>query len=574
MRLQISKSKNAESFYIVESTYVNGKRSNKVVEKLGTRKELEEKLGPDVDIVAWGKDRAKELTELKKSGKFTQASVNFYLNQLVEKDKMVTCRCSYLYIQKLLAKLGIFQICDDVAARKKFDFDLGEILSHLVACRVLYPASKCSSYEYAKSFIEPPSYGLHDIYRALEVLAQEANRILSDLYLNSLDLVQRNDKVLYFDCTNYFFEIDQEDELRKYGFSKEHRPNPIVQMGMFLDGNGFPLSFSLSPGNTNEQTMLQPLEKKILEDFSISKLVVCTDAGLSSLANRKFNSIHNRAFITTQSIKKLKGYLKDWALELKGWFLLGDDSGKTYDLSKIDESMHRDSIFYKHRWINDDGLEQKLIVSYSPKMKKYQRGIREKQIQRSIKLIDQGEKRIETKGPNDVRRFIKKQSVTEEGEIADIKSYSLDEEAILKEEVYDGFYGVCTNLEGRAEEILGICKNRWMIEDAFRTMKTEFKARPVYLRREDRIYAHFLTCFIALLVYKILDEKLAHQFTISEVLKELRAMDMYLVQDLYIPTYTRTDFTDALHEFIGFRTDNQAVLASEMRKIIKESKKM
>lgn len=573
MRLQISKSKNAESFYIVESTYVNGKRSNKVVEKLGTRKELEEKLGPDVDIVAWGKDRAKELTELKKSGKITQASVNFYLNQLVEKDKMVTCRCSYLYIQKLLAKLGIFQICDDVAARKKFDFDLGEILSHLVACRVLYPASKCSSYEYAKSFIEPPSYGLHDIYRALEVLAQEANRILSDLYLNSLDLVQRNDKVLYFDCTNYFFEIDQEDELRKYGFSKEHRPNPIVQMGMFLDGNGFPLSFSLSPGNTNEQTMLQPLEKKILEDFSISKLVVCTDAGLSSLANRKFNSIHNRAFITTQSIKKLKGYLKDWALELKGWFLLGDDSGKTYDLSKIDESMHRDSIFYKHRWINDDGLEQKLIVSYSPKMKKYQRGIREKQIQRSIKLIDQGEKRIETKGPNDVRRFIKKQSVTEEGEIADIKSYSLDEEAILKEEVYDGFYGVCTNLEGRAEEILGICKNRWMIEDAFRTMKTEFKARPVYLRREDRIYAHFLTCFIALLVYKILDEKLAHQFTISEVLKELRAMDMYLVQDLYIPTYTRTDFTDALHEFIGFRTDNQAVLASEMRKIIKESKK-
>lgn len=573
MRVQVSKSKNAESFYIVESTYVNGKRSNKVVERLGTRKDLEDKLGPGVDVLQWAKDYAKELTDLKDAGQLGQANINFYLNQIIDKDSESSYHASYLFLQKIFSSLGLFDICKDISSKYKFDFDLGEILSHLVFARILYPCSKLSCYEFAMGFLEKPTYQLQHIYRALEVLAKESDFILANVYANSTSLVKRNNMVLFFDCTNYFFEIGLEDDFRKYGYSKEHRPNPIVQMAMFLDGNGLPLSFSLDAGNTNEQLMLRPLEKKILKDFNLSKFVVCTDAGLSSNANRKFNSFADRAFITTQSIKKLKSYLKDWALDPKGWYLMGGNGKKLYDISQIDEEKHRNSSFYKSRWINDNDLEQNLIISFSPKSKFYQRNVRERQIQRSIKVINQGEKKIETKGPNDVRRFIKRVSVTEDGELAQIKRYSIDENIIYEEEKYDGFYGICTNLEASCEQVIKISKQRWMIEEAFRAMKTEFKARPVYLQRKDRIQAHFLTCFLALLIYKILDEKLARKYTIEETLKELRKMDMVLIKDLYIPTYKRTEFTDALHELMDFRTDKEATPASEMRKIIKETKK-
>lgn len=379
-----------------------------------------------------------------------------------------------------------------------------------------------------------------------------------------------------------FFEIEQEEGFKQYGPSKEHRPNPIIQMGLFMDGDGIPLAFSINRGNMNEQVTLKPLEKRIISDFELSKFVVCTDAGLASLDNRKFNNIAGRSFITTQSIKKLKKHLKNWALDTNGWKLPGSD--KTYDISTFDEIIEKatkeekaqiiSKVFYKERWIKEDDFEQRLIVTYSVKYRDYQRKIRNSQIERAQKLVDNSPENIEKCRQNDYKRFIHKTTCTKDGEVADNKIYSIDNDTILQEEAFDGFYGVCTSLEDSISEIIKVNHRRWEIEECFRIMKSEFKARPVFLKNDDRIEAHFITCFISLIIYRLLEKRLGEKFTCREMVSGLKDMNFFEVKgEGYVPTYTRTDFTDTLHETFGFRTDYQIVSTQNMKKIFKTTQK-
>lgn len=468
-------------------------------------------------------------------------------------------------------------ICKEISKKYKFEFDLNNILSRLIYGRIIFPSSKLATHELSKSFIEAPSFELHDIYRALEIIAKETDYIQSELYKNSKDIIERNTKILYYDCTNYFFELEQEDGLKQYGPSKEHRPNPIVQMGLFMDGNGIPLAFNITPGNTNEQITLKPLEEKIIKDFELSKFVVCTDAGLASIANRKFNNIDDRAFITTQSIKQLKKHLKDWSLDKNDWHILG--SKKTFNIEEIENNedlkiKYKDTVFYKERWINENELEQRLIVTFSLKYKNYQKQIRDSQIERARKAIEKDSGKIDKHNQNDFKRFIKRTNVTKDGEVAENKSYSIDENQIAKEEKYDGYYGVCTNLEGNVEDIININKNRWEIEESFRIMKSEFKARPVYLSRDDRISAHFTTCFLSLIILRILEKKINEKYTVSEILETLRNMNFCKEGSSgFIPLYERKDITDLLHDTFGFRTDYEIVSQKRMQKILKNLKK-
>jgi transposase len=386
-----------------------------------------------------------------------------------------------------------------------------------------------------------------------------------------LKVVKRNSNILFYDCTNYFFEIEEAEGLKQYGPSKEHKPNPIVQMGLFMDGNGIPLAFSISKGNTNEQQTLKPLEEKILEDFKLSKFVVCTDAGLASNDNRKFNDKDDRAFITTQSIKKLKNHLKDWALSPEDWRLCGDN--KTYNLNELDDIEDLDKVFYKERWIKENGLEQKLLVTYSIKYRNYHRKIRNSQIERALKVIKNPAK-LKKSNQNDYKRLIKSTNFTHDGEIAKKVSYNIDTNLILKEEAFDGFYAVCTNLEDDAEDIVKVNRRRWEIEESFRIMKSEFKARPVFLSRDDRIEAHFTTCFLSLVIYRLLEKKLDEKYTCNEIIDNLRDMNFNEIKaEGYVPSYTRTDFTDDLHDAFGFRTDYEIVTLKEMKKIFKATKK-
>ncbi|WP_094547683.1 IS1634 family transposase [Petroclostridium xylanilyticum] len=582
MRLKVTKSKNSASLYVIKSIYNSKTQSNssKIVEKLGTEAELREKLN-GADPYEWAKEYIRKLNEKEKK-QTRKILVPFQQSKIIPKEEQRSFNGGYLFLQKIYHELGLHKICKEISRKYKFDFDLDSILSRLIYGRVIFPSSKLATYELSKKFIEQPNFDLHQIYRALEFLAKETDFIQSSLYENSLKVSKRNTGILYYDCTNYFFEIEQEDGNKQYGPSKDHKPNPIIQMGLFMDGDGIPLAFSINKGNMNEQLTLKPLEKKIISDFELSKFIVCTDAGLASEDNRKFNDKDGRAFITTQSIKKLKEHLKKWALAPNGWKLPGSD--KTYDISKLDEMIDkaapedktkiRAKVFYKERWIKEKDFEQRLIITYSIKYRDYQRKIRNSQIERAQKAIENNPTKIKKCNANDYKRFITKTSCTADGEVAENEIYSIDSALIQKEEAFDGFYGVCTNLEDDVSEIIKVNHRRWEIEECFRIMKSEFKARPVYLSNDDRIEAHFITCFISLIIYRLLEKRLHEEFTCHEIISGLRNIEFYNTQcEGYIPTYTRTDFTDALHDAFGFRTDYQIISTSMMKKILKETKK-
>ena len=425
-----------------------------------------------------------------------------------------------------------------------------------------------------RTLLEPPKYELQNLYRALSVMAEESDFIQEELYFNSNFVHPRNKKVLYYDCTNYYFEIEQDDDFRKYGKSKESRPNPIVTMGLFMDADGIPLAFDVFPGNQNEQTTLKPLETKIIRDFACSEFIFCSDAGLGSKANRRFNSFGNRSYVISQSLKKMRREDRQIALNPKQFRRLG--SNKFIDISTLDESDPDiyETIFYKEVPVVNGDMNEIVIVTYSPKYKAYQKRIRGQQIARAVKMIEQPGRKRRGKNQNDPARFIKSTAITEDGEVAGRNIYDLDSDRISEEEMYDGFYAVITNLEGDVGEILKINRQRWEIEENFRIMKTDFEARPVYVRRDERIKAHFLICYISLLVYRLLEKKLGNAYTCNEILGTLRSMQVTLLskESGYIPSYKRTDMTDDLHKVFGFHTDYEFISKSTMRSIIKSTK--
>lgn len=569
MKLTCAGTKKSPTYYIQKSVRIGKKTTTKTVERLGSIEEIKARCG-EQDPMEWAKEYAKKLTQEEKESK-QGILLKYSASTLIDKNVRRSCNAGYLFLQDIYHSLGLPKICDKISNKYKFDFDLNDILSMLVYSRIIAPGSKMSSLESAQKFLEQPKCSLHQIYRALEILAKENDFFQAELYKNSQSVIERNKEVLYYDCTNYYFEIEDEDDFRKYGVSKEHRPNPIVQMGLFMDSDGIPLAFSVFDGKQNEQPSMTPLEKKIIKDFDNPDFIVCTDSGLSSTANRKFNSIQGRNFITTQSIKKLKGFLQVFCLDDDGWYLPG--SNKKYKLSELDEEADYDKVFYKDRWMNENNLEQHLIVTYSIKYRNYQRTIRNRQVERAKKLLENPSS-LSKKNANDPKRFIDQGHCTADGEVANKTITVLNENQINNEARFDGLYAVCTNLDYDVTNIIKINQKRWEIEECFRIMKTEFKARPVYLSKEDRIMAHFTTCFTALVIYRILEKKLNEKYTCEEIMKTLRTMDMMIAPgEGYIPTYTRTGLTDTLHETFGFRTDYQIISQKNMRKILNQTKK-
>ena len=572
LRVTTSKSKNAESFYISKG-FINDKgvSTSVIVRKLGTLKDLLPEHGPTRDdVMAWAKEEARlETLKYKQERENKSIQITFHADRQLDYDKQSFFHGGYLFLQSVYYQLQINKICRKLKQKYKFKYDINAILSDLIYTRVLEPCSKRSSYKAASEFLEKPSYELHDVYRALDVLGAECDLFQSEIYKNSHFLGERNDKILYYDCSNYYFEIEQEDGSKKYGKSKEHRPNPIIQMGLFMDGDGIPLAFSLFPGNANEQTSLKPLEKKLLEDFGCRKFIYCSDAGLGSESIREYNHMGERAYIVTQSIKKLKKEEKERALNPQGFKRVYDNT--PVDITKLPADDK--GLYYKDEPYTTKKLHQRLIVTYSPKYALYQKSIRDKQVERAQKMLDSGNTKKSRKNPNDPARFIGKMAVTKEGEAADIQHY-LDENKISEEARYDGLYAVCTDLlDDEVGDILKVSEGRWQIEECFRIMKTDFSARPVYLQNENRIKAHFLICFLALTIYRFLEKKLKYKYTCEELLDTLKAMNFAEIQEQgFIPLYKRKMITDALHDACGFRTDFQFITKSKMRTIQKKSK--
>ena len=539
MRIMKGRSKDP-TYHVIQDVRRNGKRSTEIIENLGSASEICAKYHVD-DADTWANEYIQNLRDAKEETNH-KVLVPFCKNVRIESEVQNSFNVGYFFLQKIYHQLRLPSICKKITKENHFDYDLDAILSRLIYGRVLFPASKYSSFEQAKKLIEQPGFELHQIYRALSVLSENSDFIQAELYKHSKDVIKRSTGVLFYDCTNFFFESEFENGLKQYGPSKEHRPSPIVQMGLFIS-----TQTSEAPGF------------------------------LSSDINRKFNNYGERSFITTQSIKKLKKELKEWCLKPTGWCLEG--SNKKYNISELEDTPeNRKKVFYKQRFIEgydeERGIpfDQTLIVTYSLKYKAYQETIRNHQIERAKKYLE-SPTNADRRSQTDAKRFIKKTAITEDGEVASNAIYAINEAAISEEAKFDGFYAVCTNLDDNPSEIAKINQDRWEIEESFRIMKSEFDARPVYLQRDDRIKAHFLTCFIALMIYRILEKQMDEKYTCEEIIKTLREMDVRKVGEHgYIPNYTRTSLTDALHEKAGFRTDYEITTPKSMAGIIRRSK--
>ena len=571
MRLKISKSKNTTLFYIIKDFTKNGKRSTKVVKRIGNLEEIKTMAG-NMDYNIWLKNYIKDFN-LENDNKET-ILIKKSNRKIIEKDNNNSFNVGYLFIKKLYNDLKLDEICNNIQNKYKFHFDINEILSYLVYARIIYPSSKLETFKQCQNFIEQPKFKLHDEYRALSYIAKNIDYIQENLFNNSKNIIKRNSKVIYYDCTNYFFEIDEEDDLRKYGISKEHKPNPIVGMGLFMDGDGIPLSFNIYPGNQNEQKSLIPEENKIINNFKLddSKIVLCTDAGLASDEIKKFNVKDNRGFVITQSLKKLKDEYKKEVFDKSNW-RIANDFKNFYNLDTIkqDSSLkekYYDTLFYKIIQTETKSVKQDLIVTFSFKYFDYNRNIRNSQIERARKSIENNQVTRKGKNQNDYRRFIDSINSTDNGEVAENITYSINQDIIAEEEKYDGYYALTTNLVGDVSEIFKVVKGRWEIEESFRIMKSDFLARPVNLSREDRIKSHFLTCFISLFLYRLLEKKLDYKYTTSQILNTLKNMNILESKgDGYIPIYTRTDLTDELHNIFNFRTDYEINTYKNFKKI-------
>ncbi len=575
MYVSITGNKGNQDVYIKQSYRKdNGKTSSRIYKKLGKYNTLLEQFsGNEKELMDWAKKEAEKET-LAYNQQKEKVSLSLSPLARIPLDEERVFNIGYLFLQKICSELRIDNICRNIRNHHKFSYDFHAILTDLIYARILAPSSKLSSYKYCHSLLEPPKYSLQDLYRALSVLAEESDFIQEELYKNSNFIHSRNSKILYYDCTNYYFETEAEDGIKKYGKSKEHRPNPIITMGLFMDADGIPLAFDIFLGNQNEQLTLKPLEKKVIKDFNCSEFVFCSDASLGGKSNRFLNSFGNRSYVITYSLKKMKKEERELALLPTQFKVPG--SNKLIDLRTLDESDPKvyNTIYYKEYPLVTGDMDETVIITYSPKYKAYQSKIRNTQIDRAKKMIQSSDKTRKGKGSNDPARFIQRTAVTEDGEIAQKNIYELDKAKILEESMYDGFYAVITNLEGDIREIININKQRWEIEENFRIMKSEFEARPVFVRREDRIKAHFLTCFISLLAYRLLEKKLGEEFTCSQILETLRNMNVTLLSkdSGYIPSYKRTKITDKLHSSFGFRTDYEFIRKSTMRTIIKETK--
>ena len=573
MRLNIRKINNYSYYSIIKDyTNLNGKRSTKIFEKLGNQNQVEERFGKENTI-----DNIKEyINKLNNESKETIINKEFDPNKRISHGIKRNFNIGYLFLEKLYNQLKFKDICNDISNKYKFKFDLNEILSYLVYARIIYPSSKLETFKQCQNFIKQPTFKLHDEYRSLSYIADNMDFIQESMFNNSKKVINRNAKVIYYDCTNFFFEIDNEDDLRKYGVSKEHKPNPIVGMGLFMDGDGLPLSCNIYPGNKNEQKTLIPEESKIVDNFKLdnTKIILCTDAGLASDEIKKYNIKDGRGFVITQSLKKLKDEIKNKVFDKNNW-RIPNDLKNIYNLETIEKDeylkeKYYDTLFYKIIQTETKSVKQDLIVTFCFKYFDYNKSIRNNQIDRAKKSIETNNVTRKDKNQNDYRRFIETQNSTDNGEVAENISYSINQELIDEESKYDGYYALTTNLVGDINEIFKIVKGRWEIEESFRIMKSDFLARPVNLSREDRIKAHFMTCFISLFIYRLLEKKLDYKYTTSQILNTLRNMNMLEQKGLgFEPEYERTQLTDDLHELFNFNTDLEIVSYKKMKKIFK-----
>lgn len=551
MNLSITRTKSATSLYVAQSVREGKVVHRKIIEKLGTTTAIMSKYGlaSEEEAINWAKQYISKMNDEKRTEQ-AEIKIAVHPNRVLNLQSDSRVQLGYLVLQKLYHTLGLNLICDTIKKKYKIKYDLDHIVQSLIYARIIDPASKLRTSEDVSRYYKWSSLQPHQVYRSLSLLAKESDYIQSQLFLNSQKVMDRDTTILYFDCSNFYCETEQSSGYRQYGVSKEHRPNPIVEFGLFMDTNGYPLAFCVDKGNTSETKMMIPLEEKIINKWKVDDFIVCTDAAMAIAENKKFNTKGERHFVTSQPIKKISDTYQEWALNPDGWrkyiqFRDEDtdeeqkekqvekENARTYNINEIDESAEYNTIFYKKIGFNQNirengvniAIEQTLYVTYSVKYKEYQRNIRKEQIEHAQKYL-QNKRDPGARNSRDYKRFISKEHCTDEGEVAQNQILSLNNELIENEEKFDGFYGISADRELGINIVFSVLHNKWEIEESFRIMKTDFRTRPIFLSRDDRIKAHIMTCFLSLFVYRMLEKKyMRERYTSNEIITALRDLD-------------------------------------------------
>ena len=600
--------------YYIQQGFRNGKKTTtKNIKRLGKHSEL---LLITDNPLEYAKNEVKKMNEEYRSGR-SEFIVTMDFNERIPStdspcSNSTSLNIGYLYLKDIYAKLNLSDFFKSVSSDRKITYDCNKICQFLTYARILDPASKYGTYDKLDTYYEKPQVEYQHMIRFLDILDRNSDQYLKHLFDNSENIVKRDTSVMYYDCTNYFFETEKPDEeivdevtgeiifgLRQFGISKENKTSPIVEMGLIMDSRGIPISMCIHPGNTNEQLTAVPLEKEVIKMTGNKKFIYCADAGLGSYNIRKFNDMGGRAYIVTQSVKKLGQEIKDIVFNDSNYRLLSNDDAitlkemRTFDKkdannlslyndfaykvipanTPMDTGLYEEKVYKNGRTkkVKTKGtLHQYIIVTFSRKMMEYQRTIRERQLERAKKLLRLKDPEKIKKGPNDIRRFLKNTS-------SDTANYVLDMDKIYEEEKYDGFYAVATNLDDSAKDILAVAQNRYKIEDCFRIMKTNFDARPVFLRKPERIRAHFLICYTALLIYRLmeckLDDNLTH-VTTSNLIKTLRNMNVVNMDDMYYKSiYSGSQALDALERCFELQLNRKYYRPSDLNKIVKKYSK-
>ena len=600
--------------YYIQQGFRNGKKTTtKNIKRLGKHSEL---LLITDDPLVYAKNEVKKMNEEYRSGR-SEFVVTMDFNERIPSSdspcsNSTSLNIGYLYFKDIYAKLNLSDFFKSVSSDRKITYDCNKICQFLTYARILDPASKYGTYDKLDTYYEKPQVEYQHMIRFLDILDRNSDKYLKHLFDNSENIVKRDTSVMYYDCTNYFFETEKPDEeivdevtgeiilgLRQFGISKENKTSPIVEMGLIMDSRGIPISMCIHPGNTNEQLTAVPLEKEVIKMTGNKKFIYCADAGLGSYNIRKFNDMGGRAYIVTQSVKKLGQEIKDIVFNDSNYRLLSNDDAITLKEMRtfnkkdannlslyndfaykvipantaMDTGLYEEKVYKNGRTkkVKAKGtLHQYIIVTFSRKMMEYQRTIRERQLERAKKLLRLKDPEKIKKGPNDIRRFLKNTS-------SDTANYVLDMDKIHEEEKYDGFYAVATNLDDSAKDILAVAQNRYKIEDCFRIMKTNFDARPVFLRKPERIRAHFLICYTALLIYRLmeckLDDNLTH-VTTSNLIKTLRNMNVVNMDDMYYKSiYSGSQALDALERCFELQLNRKYYRPSDLNKIVKKFSK-
>lgn len=600
--------------YYIQQGFRNGKKTTtKNIKRLGKHSEL---LLITDDPMEYAKNEVKKMNEEYRSGR-SEFIVTMNFNERIPStdspcSNSTSLNIGYLYLKDIYAKLNLSDFFKSVSSDRKITYDCNKICQFLTYARILDPASKYGTYDKLDTYYEKPQVEYQHMIRFLDILDRNSDKYLKHLFDNSENIVKRDTSVMYYDCTNYFFETEKPDEeivdevtgeiilgLRQFGISKENKTSPIVEMGLIMDSRGIPISMCIHPGNTNEQLTAVPLEKEVIKMTGNKKFIYCADAGLGSYNIRKFNDMGGRAYIVTQSVKKLGQEIKDIVFNDSNYRLLSNDDAitlkemRTFNKKSannlslyndfaykvipantaMDTGLYEEKVYKNGRTkkVKAKGtLHQYIIVTFSRKMMEYQRTIRERQLERAKKLLRLKDPEKIKKGPNDIRRFLKNTS-------SDTANYVLDMDKIHEEEKYDGFYAVATNLDDSAKDILAVAQNRYKIEDCFRIMKTNFDARPVFLRKPERIRAHFLICYTALLIYRLmeckLDDNLTH-ITTSNLIKTLRNMNVVNMDDMYYKSiYSGSQALDALERCFELQLNRKYYRPSDLNKIVKKFSK-